>query len=336
MLTFLNFSWTGRLVSERFTVRTRSGVTLIEVLVLISIVGILAALCLWGVQGSSEAARRAQCSNNLRQLALAAQTYHSALGSYPGGQYLHPFSKAAFSGRQVNNASWLVMLLPQMGQQALYNEVNFSFMWGTTRRGGGWKSFGNQNVTVRETVLGLFACPADLSPRTDRTNADEIANALAAGTSYLGNLGSNCLGGKEFPCAPPELGDEPDDPRGGNGVIWRKGSATTNEITDGLATTFLAGEQIMAISDWNAWVHANESTGSTAMPLNYRPRLPNVGASRDIYWFWTYSFRSQHPGGANFSFCDGSVRFVKDSVNFSIYQALSTRNGGEAFKAGSY
>ena len=134
-----------------------------------------------------------------------------------------------------------------MGQQALYNEVNFSFMWGTTRRGGGWKSFGNQNVTVRETVLGLFACPADLSPRTDRTNADEIANALAAGTSYLGNLGSNCLGGKEFPCAPPELGDEPDDPRGGNGVIWRKGSATTNEITDGLATTFLAGEQIMAI-----------------------------------------------------------------------------------------
>src|SRR5207247_238814 len=115
----------------------------------------------------------------------------------------------------------------------------------------------------------------------DTNNADEIGNALAAGTSYLGNLGSNCLGGKEFPCALPELGGQPDNPRSSNGVIWREGSATTSEITDGLANTFLAGEQIMAASDWNAWAHANESTGSTAIPLNYRPRLPNVGAARE-------------------------------------------------------
>ncbi len=110
--------------------RTRSGVTLIEVLVMISIVGILAALCLWGVQAHVRQPIAPSVPTICANWHWRPRPTTAALGSYPGGQYLHPFSKAAFSGRQVNNASWLVMLLPQVGQQALYNEVNFSFMWG--------------------------------------------------------------------------------------------------------------------------------------------------------------------------------------------------------------
>lgn len=315
--------------------RSRPGLTLIELLVVISVIGLLIALLLPAVQAAREAARRAQCINNLKQLTLAAQNYHEALGSYPCGQYLHPYSVAARNGLRENNSSWLVAMLSQLEQSPLYNAVNFSYMWGT-RPQGAWNSYGEQNATVRTTVLNLLVCPSDPSPRTDGNNADEIGNELAAGTSYLGNIGSNCLGGREFPCALPELGDVPNDPRGGNGVIWRKGSATISQITDGLSSTFLAGEQIMAISDWNAWVHANESLGSTAMPLNYRPPYPNQGTYQQIYWFWTYSFRSQHPGGANFALCDGSVRFVKDTIGFTVYQALSTRSGSETISQNDY
>lgn len=311
----------------------RGAFTLIELMVVVSIIGVLVALLLPAVQSARESARRAHCVNNLKQLALAATNYHDALGTFPGGQYLHPDSKEAkLPTRRGNNAGWLVMILPQLEQQPLYNAVNLGFMWGTTRQGS-WENYGEQNVTVRVTVVNAFVCPSDPSPSLSSNHADEIGSEPAAGTSYLGSIGSNCLGGKEFPCVPPIVGDEPDDPRGGNGVVWRKGSSRINEVKDGLSSTILAGEQIMGISDWNAWVHANESAGSTAMPLNYKPKARNEGPARLIYWFWTYSFRSGHPGGANFAFCDGSVRFLKDTVSLPVYQALSTRGGGEVVGA---
>ena len=316
--------------------RSRRAFTLIELLAVISIIGLLCALLLPAVQAAREASRRAQCVNNLKQLALAAQNYHDAFGSFPGGQFLHPFGAAAQRpGQRENNAGWLVMILPQLEQQPLYNAVNFSFMWGVARQGS-WTSYGEQNATVRQTVINVFTCPSDPSPRLTNNHADEIGSDEAAGTSYLGNIGSNCLGDPPFPCAQPELGDVPNDPRGGNGVIWRKGSASIAQVTDGLSNTFLAGEQVMGITPWDAWVHANESLGSSALPLNYRPPYPNEGAPAITYWFWTYSFRSRHPGGGNFAFCDGSVRFVKDTVDLRVYQALSTRGLGEVVSADAY
>jgi prepilin-type processing-associated H-X9-DG protein len=87
----------------------------------------------------------------------------------------------------------------------------------------------------------------------------------------------------------------------------------------------------MSVTRWNCWVHANQTIGSTAVPLNYKLNPPTVDN-----WTRQYSFRSQHPGGANFGMCDGSVRFVKTSINFNIYQALSTRAQGEIVSSDSY
>jgi prepilin-type N-terminal cleavage/methylation domain-containing protein/prepilin-type processing-associated H-X9-DG protein len=343
--------------------RRSRGFTLIELLVVIAIIGVLIALLLPAVQQAREAARRIQCTNNLKQLALAAHNYHDTVGKFPTGMYLHPVFGPT-TGTAWNNSSWLVLLMPQVEQQSLYNAVNFSIMWGTNL-GGGWRWSGiyqgHQNSTVRESVLNSLICPSDTSPNIDTTNADEIWDSRGAGTSYVGNMGDNCLAcsgsvgdprngtlilcpsNGNLPCRLPQLGhgrtanEQQQNAGGGSGVFWAWGSDVgINMINDGTANTFLIGEQIRKVTRWNCWVHANQSVGSTAVPLNYKRRGTN-GIFPDVgNWTWQISFRSEHPGGANFAFCDGSVKFIKTSINFSIYQALSTRAQGEIVSSDSF
>jgi prepilin-type processing-associated H-X9-DG protein len=116
-----------------------------------------------------------------------------------------------------------------------------------------------------------------------------------------------------------------------------------NSITDGTTNTFLAGEQIMHVTNWNAWVEANQCVGSTALPLNYvapgvaigttNSIVKSTGASDNASWTHWYSFRSMHPGGGNFVTCDGSVKFIKSSINMNTYQALSTRAMSEVISS---
>ncbi|WP_169973860.1 DUF1559 domain-containing protein [Tautonia rosea] len=339
------------------------GFTLIELLVVIAIIGVLIALLLPAVQSAREAARRAQCTNNLKQLALAAHNYHDQVGKFPTGMYLHPVFGPT-TGLAWNNSSWLVLLLPQMEQQSIFNAVNFSIMWGENR-GGGWRwnpiYMGQQNSTVRVTVINSLICPSDDSENIDTTNADDIWNDPAAGTSYVGNMGDNCLacaGSLGDPrngqlilcsdtgrlCRLPQLGhnrlsgeQQQNGTTAGSGIFWAWGSNVGIEsVRDGTSNTFLAGEQIRRVTRWNSWVHANQSVGSTAVPLNFR----QVGSdgSWPVVGNWTrqISFRSFHPGGANFAMADGSVKFIKETINFNIYQALSTRNQGEIISADSY
>lgn len=139
----------------------------------------------------------------------------------------------------------------------------------------------------------------------------------------------------------------PPQPGTGSGIFWRQcNGVTLASITDGTSGTMLAGEQIMRVTLWNAWVEANQSVGSTAIPLNYlhpdaiitasgSSRRSN-GANAQGQWTWWYSFRSQHPGGGNFAMADGSVRFIKQTISMPIYQALSTRGMGEVVSSDAY
>jgi len=343
----------------------RRGFTLIELLVVIAIIATLIALLLPAVQSAREAARRAQCVNNLKQLGLAAHNYISQSESFPGNFYLHPnYASASYSW---NNSSWLVMMLPQMEQQSLYNAVNFNFMWGPNKLGN-WNALylGQQNQTVRMTVINAMLCPSDPSPAMDTNNADEIGNSPSAGTSYVGNVGDNCLqcgfftpgaitfcAAQGYNCRGNQLGDSANNAVGvpgqtsGSGIFWRQcNGVRLPEIIDGTSNTFLAGEQIMACTNWNAWSEANQSIGSTALPLNYLAPgvaltqtgsiVKSTGGSDQGNWHHWYSFRSYHPGGANFVFCDGSVKFIKSTINMPVYQALSTRNQGEVLSSDSY
>ena len=343
------------------------GFTLIELLVVIAIIAVLIALLLPAVQAAREAARRAQCVNNMKQLGLACHNYNDIMNTFPPNLYLHPqYSTAAYSW---NNSSWLVFVLPYMEQQPLYNSVNFNVMWGSSPVGS-WSAtyLGQQNSTVRVTVINSLLCPSDPSPSIDSSNADEINTSPAAGTSYVGNLGDNCLlcaapttatvafcAQQGYNCRGAQLGDPtptptvviPPNPGTGSGIFWRQcGGVPLQAITDGTSNTFLAGEQIQVVTQWNAWVEANQSIGSTAVPLNYL--APNVkitssgsintqtGASDRGNWYDWYSFRSMHPGGGNFAMCDGSVKFIKSTINMATYQGLSTRSNGEIISADQY
>ena len=341
------------------------GFTLIELLVVIAIIAVLIALLLPAVQAAREAARRAQCVNNMKQLGLACHNYNDIMNTFPSNLYLHPnYATASYSW---NNASWLVFILPQMEQTPLYNAINFNVMWGSNSIGN-WSPIylGQQNSTVRVSVLNALLCPSDPSPAIDSSNADEINTAPAAGTSYVGNLGDNCLqcnttnsapvvtfcAAQGYNCRGAQLGDPttqttPPGPGTGSGIFWRQCSGVPLQaITDGTSNTFLAGEQIQVVTQWNAWVEANQSIGSTAIPLNYLApgvkitssgsTVTSTGASDRGNWFHWYSFRSMHPGGGNFAMCDGSVKFIKSTINMATYQGLSTRAQGEIISADQY
>ena len=346
--------------------RRQRGFTLIELLVVIAIIAVLIALLLPAVQAAREAARRAQCVNNMKQLGIASHNYHDIHNSMPPNLYLHP--NYATSTYAWNNASWLVFILPQMEQSALYNSVNFNIMWGPNALGKwGPQYLGQQNSTVRITVINSLICPSDPSANIDTANADEIGtNNSAAGTSYVGNLGDNCLAcnspgsapvvifcaSQGYNCRGAQLGDPttqtvPPTSGTGSGMFWRQCTGVRMaEIIDGTSNTFLAGEQIRKVTNWNAWVEANQSIGSTALPLNYLApgyaisgsgsvKVSNGSDARSNWSIW-YSFRSMHPGGGNFAMCDGSVKFVKSTTNMATYQALSTRGMGEIVSADAF
>ena len=266
--------------------RDRRGFTLIELLVVIAIIAVLIALLLPAVQAAREAARRAQCVNNLKQLALACHNYAQTTNTFPANLYLHPCYATA--NYYWNNSSWIVFLLPDMEQQPLYNAINFSYMWGTYQICNWAMGLGLQNMTVRQTVINSLLCPTDPSPSTDYNNSDEVWSQLAAGTSYVGNVGDNCLGCAAnagvrmlcpqvgYLCRGYQLGDPqppetlPASAATGTGIFWRQcWGVPLQQITDGTSNTFLAGEQIQMVMLWNEWVEANATVGSTALPLNY-------------------------------------------------------------------
>jgi prepilin-type N-terminal cleavage/methylation domain-containing protein/prepilin-type processing-associated H-X9-DG protein len=308
----------------------RSGFTLVELLVVIAIIGILIALLLPAVQAAREAARRMQCSNNLKQIGLAIHNYESAQKCMPvcWTYYL------GYPSDPAKRRSWTVMLLPYLEQSAIYNNMDLSktALDSSTNTGTNPPV---SNLSLIQQNLELVLCPSDGKARTPLARTDAAGGIVLALTSYAANVGDHFNDHDEGNGYPPRYGNGSYDASTSRGVISRYGySATFAEITDGLSNTFAVGEVVPAWCVWEDWGH--QSFATTAFPINHHNADFAKNTNSSLGYDYSPSdhnncilFRSMHPGGCHFAFCDGSVHFVSETVDMKTYRAMASRGGGE-------
>jgi prepilin-type N-terminal cleavage/methylation domain-containing protein/prepilin-type processing-associated H-X9-DG protein len=346
--------------------RKRPAFTLIELLVVIAIIAVLIALLLPAVQAAREAARRIQCTNNLKQIGLALHNYLSAVGVFPPGRFN---SHIAGHGNCWGTYS---QLLPQLEQSALFNSFNFNLPPDTD-------TLAVSNSTGFESFLTALICPSDSAPQLITVSGVQFATH-----NYNLNTGSG-YPVVQFPVAP--LTGSP------NGPFFENSRIGPESLIDGLSNTTAVTETVRSTA---TSTYANDPQGvflvtgnnsTTGPPLNSdadyaslclslpstttqfqatrgvrwhygapghslynhlrppndkqpdcRGGLPHSTRS-DPLWSWlslNIAARSKHPGGVNSLMADGSVRFIKDSINVLVWQGLGSRNGGEVISSDSY
>ena len=295
----------------------RSGFTLVELLVVIAIIGILIALLLPAVQSAREAARRMQCSNNLKQIGLALHNYHTTHRSLPYGANF----PSGYGG------TWAAMILSFLEQQNVYDQFDFS------------KPIGHaDNLPAARTVISSYICPSDSvddplmggriqTPNTNAAGSMGLWYPTSMGPTRDGTSPSvSCVfcpdGVGSFCCA-----DTSDYGPDGVGIMDRYSRVVRfSAITDGLSNTLMAGETLPAQCTFNGAYNHNFPINGTTIPLNTFEE--SVDGWNNL-WYTACGFKSRHPGGANFLICDGSVHFLSDTIDYRLYNELGTRGGGE-------
>jgi len=287
------------------------GFTLVELLVVIAIIGILIALLLPAVQSAREAARRVQCTNNLKQIALAIHLHHDGQGILPqsGSRYDGNYGIAIWSER---GWSFIARLLPYIEQEGLYD------------LGGIDEAYFRDNPAISASIPTLF-CPSDSasqeSPSTVAVGHDFWDRAPGGLTNYKASSGSNWPWGQYAHAGTNGTSDPfwgiPDGVFSGSDIRFKR---RMKDIEDGTSNTYMIGEDIPSINRFSFWFWADGIAVTSAVP----PNLMDPPSTSEMF-----SFRSRHPGGLQFGFVDGSVRFIDDTIDMPTYRALSTIQGGE-------
>jgi len=354
--------------------RGRRGFTLIELLVVIAIIAVLIALLLPAVQAAREAARRMQCTNNLKQLGLAIMNYESTNGSLPPAFSHYPGNPVITAGKSAE-FGMKARVLAFIEQQAMYNAINFGFSWNSSTTPI------YVNSTVYSATINSYLCPSD-------ANTPGITRGGA--TIAPGNYGNNMGTSRTF------TGGTLDGPAYAIDTSAYGPVVTLSTIVDGTSNTAM----------WSEWVKGKGNTATnpppgpqvvytststfTASGGVYQPaltgsmqqtlqalnatctRLTAVWDKKGYAWIddWmgggggyshimapnalscVYSNEvgngspqpdhgmvgpsSNHSGGVNVGFIDGSVHFIKNSINLGTWGALATKAGGEIMDASSY
>ncbi len=288
----------------------RSAFTLVELLVVIAIIGILVGLLLPAVQAAREAARRMQCSNHVRQLGLAVHNYESTYRRLPAGWI-------------ANNAhgepgwGWAAALLPFMEANNLHQQIDFRLPVDHV-----------QNSVPRVSVVPTFLCPSDTGPNLfeiaagDGHDHDHDHDAMATIDDGLPKLFSVSKSNYVGMFGTFELENAPYN---GDGMFYGNSRIKFGDVTDGLSNTLMVGERSSRLggSLWQGNIpEAAEPHARILGVADHGPNDPHAHFE---------DFSSYHTGGVNFMRADVSVSFVSDNIDLSVYQAMATRSGGEAF-----
>lgn len=301
------------------------GFTLVELLVVIAIIGILVALLLPAVQAAREAARRSGCINNIRQEALAMHNYDSAKKTLPPG--LH----------ECCWGTWLVAILPYLEETAL--RAGYVNLGGP--RGSLWY-YDGPNADVVSKRITVATCPSD------KISSPFVYGAAMTKHNYAVNYGNTGLQHTLYEIVPEGGWDQVPVL---NGVKYEgapfesRKTIQLKRITDGTSKTLLISEviqgenyDIRGLTWWgdaagfSTYLAPNSSQPDVSVFASYcdvtendlRPCVQQTKKNPEMF-----AARSRHPGGVNVAMCDGSVRFINDSIDLSVWRALSTSHGGE-------
>ncbi len=318
----------------------RNAFTLVELLVVIAIIGILVAMLLPAVQAAREAARRMQCGNNLKQMGLAIHNYADSYRSFPSG-FITNFPQDE-TVLERSNWGWGALILPYLELGTVKDQLNV----GTVTLHANLAT--PVGLAVLQTPLTAFVCPSDTGAplnNFDETQADSPGGSATTYRRYVTSNGSdkifiaksNYVG---VACSSISTTPPVNTNRYGpaTGVLYQNSSVSFSEILDGTSNTLLVGERSYRSKNLN--VGAGNALGFSAEVSGYGSRnrsilgvlgIPyggiNFTTSARVHQ--TRGFHSQHPGGAQFVLCDGSARFVSDTIDYNrrTVPSATVRNG---------
>jgi prepilin-type N-terminal cleavage/methylation domain-containing protein len=317
--------------------RSRRAFTLVELLVVIAIIGVLVALLLPAIQAAREAARRSQCSNNLKQMGLAMHNYHDTYNSFPAGAWVFNAAGTAPTPSTTDctdthgrRAPWSVVILPFMELQSLYemSDMTAQFVCSNAEA-----PTTGPNREVWRTRVATYQCPS-FPARSNPNNHSNYYGVMGGGPDALSYCVTNNPGRRFWR----------------NGALYQNSSIRMADLTDGTANTFLVGEQRYQLLDggrsdnhWLGWASTNRSdpggvTGTLAaaqLPINIFDGHGDTfdttfGALPTGQGLHQRSFGSYHPGGCHFVMADGTVRFLTENIDLNLYYYLAIRDDGQA------